>query len=439
MSFTTGFLSELVGREVTYTEASREVSVGRVRDFIVREPQQAFPPIDGIIVKTGGRNDLYAPFSTVAEISERGPITLSAKPELAIFTADDALHLVADLFDRQIVDTDGRKVVRINDLEVANVNGTLRVVAADVGLAGLLRRLGLRSVARRFLPKVHESLPRALIAWDAVAPIHDPNPDRVRLKIEKSRLARLHPSDLAGIISELSTADRARVIKSLDDETAADAMEHLDIETQQDILEDLGTERAADIVEEMDADDAADLLHELDEDRRQELLAEMEPETAGELRELATYDPETAAGLMTKDYVWIYPHRTIAATMEKIREMSPDTDFIYYLFVTDQERRLLGVLSLRQLILAAPQATVESIMETDVVTVHPQQTAVDAARTIARYDLLAVPVVDDDGIMVGIVTVDDAIDAILPEKTRKQLPRFTARHHRAAHDLQALS
>ncbi|TAM61048.1 magnesium transporter [bacterium] len=439
MSFTAGFLSELIGREVTYAEGTREVAVGRVADFLVNAPQQAFPPIDGVVIKTGGKNDLYAPFSTVIEIGTRGPVRLGTKPELAPFAHEDALYLVADLFDRQIVDTNGRKVVRINDLEVANVNGVLRVVAADVGLAGLLRRLGLRSFARRFLPKVHENIPRALIAWDAVAPIQDVSPDRVRLKVEKSRLAKLHPSDLAEIISDLSAADQTRVIKSLDDETAADAFEHLDIETQQTILEDLGTERAADIVEEMDADDAADLLHELDEERRQELLAEMEPETAGELRELATYDPDTAAGLMTKNYLWIYPHRTAAATMDKLREMSPETDFIYYLFVTDQSRRLLGVLSLRQLILAQPQSTIESIMETDVVTVHPQQTAEDVARTIARYDLLTVPVVDDDGIMVGIITVDDAIDAILPEKIRKQIPRFTARHHHAAADIHVLS
>jgi len=433
MTFSAGFLSELIGREVTYTEGNREVAVGRVSDFVVREPQQPFPPIDGIVVKTGGRNDLYAAFSTVEEISERGPIRLRTKPELAPFIGESALFLVADLFDRQIVDTNGRKVVRINDIEVANVNGTLRVVAADVGLAGLLRRLGLRSVAQRFLPKVNQNIPRALIAWDSVAPIQDTSPDRVRLKVEKSKLSRLHPSDLAEIISELSSADQARIIKSLDDETAADALEHLDIETQQTILEDLGTARAADIVEEMDADDAADLLHELDEERRQELLAEMEPETAGELRELSEYDPDTAGGLMTKDFLWIYPHRTAAATMEKLREMSPETDFIYYLYVTDQTQRLYGVLSLRQLILAPPDATIESIMETDLVTVHPRQTAQDVASTIARYDLLAVPVVDDDGIMVGIVTVDDAIDAILPEKTRKQLPRFTAHHHRGAH------
>ncbi|HVA38536.1 MAG TPA: CBS domain-containing protein [Candidatus Dormibacteraeota bacterium] len=438
MTLTSGFISELVGREVTYADGGREVAVGRVSDFVVHEPQQAFPPIDGIVIKTGGKHDLYAPFSTVEEITELGPIRLRAKPELAPFAHEESLYLVSDLFDKQIVDINGRKVVRINDLEFANVNGTLRVVAADIGLAGLLRRLGLKSFAQRFLPKVHENIPRALIAWDAVAPIRDTSPDRVRLTIEKSRLSKLHPSDLAEIISELSAADQARVMKSLDDETAADALEHLDPETQQAILEDLGTERAADIVEEMDADDAADLLHELDEERRQELLAEMEPETAGELRELATYEPDTAAGLMTKDFVWIYPHRTAAATMEKLREISPDTDFIYYLFVTDQSMRLLGVLSLRTLILAAPDATIESIMESDVVAVHPEQDARDVASTIARYDLLAVPVVDDDGIMSGIITVDDAIDVLLPEKVRKQLPRFTARHHRAAPDVEVL-
>ena len=220
---------------------------------------------------------------------------------------------------------------------------------------------------------------------------------------------------------------------SSDDETAADALEHLEPEKQKSLIEEVGTARAADIIEEMDADDAADLLGELPETQQHELLAEMEPETAGELRELAKYEEDTAGGLMTTDYVWIYSHRTVAATIDKLREIAPETEFIYYLYVVDQSDKLLGVISLRQLLLVKPTETIHSIMATDVVHVDPDVKAVDVAGTIARYDLLACPVLDEGGRMLGIVTVDDAIDAILPAKLKRQLPRFTrhGKHHEA--------
>jgi Mg/Co/Ni transporter MgtE len=163
-------------------------------------------------------------------------------------------------------------------------------------------------------------------------------------------------------------------------------------------------------------------------ERQAELLAEMDAETAQDLRELVSYNEHTAGGLMTTDYLWIYPHRTIAATIDKIREIAPETEFVYYLYVTDQADKLLGVLSLRTLLLAKPDATIDEVMQTDIVSVSADTTAEDVASIIARYDLLACPVLDEDGRMQGIVTVDDAIDAIIPEKLKRKLPRFTKKH-----------
>ena len=371
----------------------------------------------------GAQKELYA--DDAVSIEPHGTVTLTIAPETEPAAEEHALYLIKDLFDKQIVDVDGRKVVRINDLEIANTGGTLRVVAADIGIAGLLRRLGINRVA----PQLLERVPRTLIAWDNVAPITDANPSQVQLSVSGARLSRLHPSELADIISDLSAQDAARVVKQLDDETAADAFEHLDADVQQSIIEDLGADRAADIIEEMDSDDAADLLGELDEHKRAELLAKIEDrDYADELEDLVEYAPDTAGGLMTTDYVWIYPHRTTNATIAKIREIGPETEFIYYLYVTDDDRKLLGVISLRTLLLALPTAFIHKLMDTDVVSVSTDTSAEDAAATIARYDLLAVPVLDDEGRVLGIVTVDDAIDAIIPEKIANSLPRFV-RHH----------
>ncbi len=427
MAFSEGFISELVGRRA----AVNDLAVGKVADFLVTKPDDTFPQIDGLIIKTS-RGLRFAPIDTVADVDRHGTVALTAAPAEPAPSDDQALYLIADLLDKQIVDVDGRKVVRINDIEVASTGGRMRVVAADVGVAGLLRRLGLKSFGRRFTPGVYRAVPRSMIAWNSVAPIREANPAQVSLSVKRSKLARLHPSELAEIIGDLSAREAAAVVGQLDDETAADAFEHLDSETQKTLIDDIGTERAADIIEEMDSDDAADLLAELPEEQQSQLLAEMNAYTAGELRELVKYDEDTAGGLMTTDYVWIYPHRTTEATIRKIREIAPASEFIYYLYVLDKDDHLLGTLSLRTLLLALPTAFIDRIMETDMVTVAPDTPAVDVAATIARYDLLSVPVVDERGKMLGIVTVDDAIDAIMPDEFAKKLPRFTARRHSPA-------
>jgi CBS domain-containing protein len=425
MAFHDGFLSEMIGRIAVVDAGGRRMTVGRISDFVVQHPDQTFPHVDAVVIKSRDGKHL-APIATVTDFDDDGRVVLTTAPTTAAPPDDEALYLVEDLFDKQIVDVDGRKVVRINDIEVARTSGALRVVAADIGLGGIVRRLGGGSLSRGLLAKI----PRTLIAWDNVAPLHDLNPTQIQLSVADNRLARLHPSDLAEIIGDLSAQDAARVVGSLDDETAADALEHLDRETQRSIIDDLGAERAADIIEEMDSDDAADLLGELPEEQQEKLLAEMDAETADDLRELVAYDEETAGGMMTTDYFWIYPHRTVAATMAKIRELAPETEFIYYLYVTDQSEKLLGVVSLRTLLLASPDATIHSVMDSDVVSLDPDTPAEEVASTIARYDLLAAPVVNEAGKIVGIVTVDDAIDAIIPDRVKNQLPRFTTRRQR---------
>ena len=420
MAFQDGFISELVGRRATVNE----LPIGRVTDFLVNNPDQTFPEVDGLIIKTSA-GPRFAPMDTVSDVDADGAVALNAAPKIPAPPDDEALYLVLDLLDKQIVDVDGRKVVRINDIEIANTGGKLRVVAADVGVSGLLRRLGLRGIGKRFTPWIYRRVPRAMIAWDSVAPIREKNPSQVQLAVKESKLTRLHPSELAEVISDLSAREAAAIIHSLDDETAADALEHLEPQKQRAIIDDIGRERAADIIEEMDSDDAADLLGDLPEDQQSELLAEMNQSTAGELRELVKYEDDTAGGLMTTDYVWIFPHRTAEQTIHKIREIAPETEFIYYLYVVDKDERLLGVLTLRALLLAPQGDVIERIMEDDIVTISPAMSARDVAATIARYDLLAVPVVDPDGLMLGIVTVDDAIDAIMPEDLAKELPRIT--------------
>src|SRR5580693_5513138 len=196
MAFTEGFISDLVGRQATIND----LPIGKVADFLVGKPDAVFPQIDGLVIKTS-QGLRFAPIETVADVDRNGNVALTMAPKQPAPPEREELYLVADLLDKQIVDVDGRKIVRINDIEVANTGGRLRVVAADVGLAGLLRRLGLRSFGRRWLTRIG-NVRRSMIAWDSVAPIREMNPSQVRLSVKEGRLARLHPSEVAEIIGD---------------------------------------------------------------------------------------------------------------------------------------------------------------------------------------------------------------------------------------------
>ena len=211
---------------------------------------------------------------------------------------------------------------------------------------------------------------------------------------------------------------------SLDEETAAEAFEQLDAETQLSILEDLSPDRAADIIENMSPDDAADLLSEVEPEQQEQILSLMEPEEAQDVRELLSHDEETAGGLMTTEYLWLPPGLSVADAFAHIRKAAEDAELVYYLYVLDPQEHILGVVTLRNLVTADPASPVADIMTDDVVTVHTGTAREEVASTIARYDFLAVPVVDEGGRMHGIVTVDDAMDVVLPEKLRKMLPRM---------------
>jgi magnesium transporter len=419
------FASELYGRPVELLTGTQRSRIGRVDDIAVAG-SESFPPVVGLYVKGTDGIVRYAPFSTIVAITDR-EVTVNAAPLEGSNApvAIDELLLQKELLDKQILDVDGRKVVRVNDVKLAPAGEHLRVIAADVGLPGLLRRLGLRYLGDRLLDRVPaKGVGSALISWDAVQPLHLEGPgEPLRLRVSHDKINRIHPADLASIIQELTATDQASLIGSLDEEVAADALEQLPVDTQLSILEDLHPDRAADIIENMTPDDAADLLGEVDQDKQQEILERMEPEEARDVRELLAHPEETAGGLMTTEYLSIPPGLTAAQTFEHIRKAAEDAELVYYIYVLDPQEHILGVVSLRELIKAEPGTPIADIARDDVVTITLDTPRDEVASTIARYDFVALPVVDEEGKMQGIVTVDDVVDVLLPEKLRKMLPR----------------
>ena len=416
------YLSQAIGRPVLDRNGE---SIGRVADLIVAVGDH-YPPVTGLVVETDRRR-IFLPWSSVGHLDVAGVRLTTLILDLEKFRQrPDEILLKADLMDKQIVDIDGRKVVRVNDLRLDEIEGRLHLVAVDVGAAGLLRRLGFERGFRTIARNLHLPVPERYIDWEDVDPV-ETSIASVKLRVPHAGLAELHPADLATILDRLAPLDRAGILASLDDESIAEAMEEMEPETQVEVLEDLDPARAADILEEMSPDDAADLVADLDQDTRDEILSHMEADDVAEVRELLGYPEDSAGGIMTTAYIALEEHLTAAASIDRLRELEPDAETIYYVYVTDHEDRLVGVLSLRDLIVAKPETPIRDVMIHEPVAVGALADQDEVAEVVAHYNLLAVPVVDDEGRLIGIVTIDDAIDTVIPTAWKKRLPRVFTR------------
>jgi len=416
------YLSQAIGRPVLDRDGE---AMGTVADLIVAIGDR-YPPVTGIVVKTNGR-EIFLQWSAVSSLdAHRATLATSAIDITRFHQRPNEIRLKRDLMDRQIVDIDGRKVVRVNDLRLDEVEGALHLVAVDVGPSGLLRRLGLEGPWQTIARGLHREIPERYIDWEDVDPV-ERTIASVKLRVPHKGLAELHPADLATIIDQLSRNDRVGLITSLDDEAAADAIGEMEPEAQVDILEDLEPEKAADILEEMDPDEAADLVADLSRESREEILSLMEEDEAEEVKELMTYDEETAGGIMTTEFVAVPATLTAAQTIDRLRDLEPTAETIYYVYVVDEEGRLVGVLSLRDLIVAKPGSLISTFMYDEPVAVQTGASQEDVTEIVARYNLLAVPVVDEQGHLEGIVTVDDAIDTLLPQPSWRRLPHIFTR------------
>ena len=413
------FLSRLVGRPVRDRHSE---SLGKIRDLIVALGEQ-YPPVTGLVVRVTGGRDIFLPWTDVEEIDADGARLRTTLIDMESFRQrPNEIRLWLDLLDKQIVDVEGRKIVRVNDIQLAPVDGRLRLVAVDVGLAGILRRLGLAGPGERLARALHLEAEN-YIEWEDVDPVES-SVSSLKLRVPHEALGTLHPADVAHIVEQLAPRDRAGILAALDDERAADVLEELAADDQVDILEALEPEKAADILEEMGPDEAADLVADLSEERQEQLLGLMEPEDASDVRELLAYGEETAGGLMTTDFITVTPEMSAEQVIERLRELHPDADQVYYLYVTDADGMLVGTITLRGLIIADPDTKVSEFTRPEPISVTVDTDADEAARAIARYNLLALPVVDEEGRMQGVVTVDDAMERALGEGWRKRLPEI---------------
>ncbi len=421
------YLSRLVNLPIVDTDG---VKLGVLGDLAV-DLRETLPRAAGMWMRGDRSRVAIIPWDDVAAVQPH---------EVRLRVPRRALHprplqpeemLLADVLDTQVVDTDGLKVVRVNDLQLMPVDSGLRLVAADVGTTGLLRRLNMDGVVQRIATLAGHPLLDRLIPWTMVAAFGGPMTP-IKLRISREKLREIHPVDLGQIMEDLNRDERLEVMTVLEHEHAADTLAEAEPEVQSDVMKSLPSELAADILEEMSPDDATDVLTDLPAERAHELINLMEAEDAKEVKELLQYPEGTAGSVMTTEFIALPEALTAEETVQRLRGQAPESEHVYYLYVVDASHRLVGVLSLRALILSPPSQRLSAIMTKHVVSVSVHDTAEMVATALTKYDLLALPVLNEAQSLVGVVTVDDVMDIVL-RKGRRRVPlRFRRRARKTA-------
>jgi magnesium transporter len=404
-------LTELLGAPVY--DSSGKAS-GRVRE-VALAPQEDRARVAVLIIKTS-KGDRILPFSSVSSINS-GIRTQTTASEWAPNHSSEGLFLLErDLLDQQVIDVHGRKVVRVNDVDLQQetVNNTvvLKVGSVDVGARGALRRLLKGMFPMAVIHLLLRRVPPRLIPWDFVDLIETDPARRVKLKISHERLARLHPADIADIVEELAPDEREAVFETLDEGVAAEALEEVEPKVQKAIVESLDSDRAADIVEEMEPDAAADLLADLPADRTEEILVQMQPEERQEVSELLEFKENTAAGRMTTEYMALPDTATVHDAIEMLRHFEGGVETVSTVYLVDKDEKLLGAVPLPKLVLAKETTALRSLTQEPLISTRAGAGEKDVAELFDKYNLLTLPVVDEEGKLTGVITSDDVISLL---------------------------
>jgi len=407
------FLSEVLKKPVF---DPRGDELGRVKDVSVVKGDP-LPRVSSVLVQK--RSEIFKIDWYDIELFNRRIISSRLYlGELKPFVpSEEELLAVRDILDKQIVDANGVKVVRVNDIKIEGHNSEAVLVAVDVGVRGLLRRLGIERGGEDFLKVFGASLPFNLISWNYIQPLN-PKLSEIALTVPRKMVAELHPADLAELLSQVSHEEGATFIKNLDLETAAETLSELETDDQTAVIKEMEPGKAAEIIEQMTPDDAADVLGELPPEHAQTILGTIDEELAKDIQELLSHEEDTAGGLMTTEYI-AYPEGiSVSEAIERFRKDAPEVETVYYIYGLDEEGRLSGVVSLRELMLAPPEARLSDVMEKKVKSVGPDEDEMEVARIISKYNIVALPVVDEKGALIGIVSIDDVVDRIVPPLAR---------------------
>jgi sporulation protein YlmC with PRC-barrel domain/CBS domain-containing protein len=390
--------------------------VGRVKEMFV-EPADQPNRVARFLLARGKYRPLVARYDQVAFVAP-GTIRLNAD-EMALepFRPNEGwLAVGKDLLDQQVIDTNGRKVVRVNDIDLVEqrTNGSveMRLAQVDVGLPGAVRRLLQGLASPSVIRRIQQKLPPRNIRWEFVNLIEPDPMRRVKLRIDHIKLERMHPADLADIMEKLSATERESIIASLDEETAAETLAELDKRLQAQIVEKMDPEKAADILEEMDPDEAADLIADLPPETSREVLQEMPREDAQEVRELMQFAGDSAGGLMTTEFVFVGEGSTREEVLEWVRTHDFHIEQLDTVFLIDAGARLTGAVPIARLLLATPGVPLHDLKVEPLVYVEPESHEKEVFELFDKYNLRSLAVTDKEGHPIGAIAVDDVVSRL---------------------------
>jgi len=409
------FVSEIMKKPVLDPKGDE---LGRVKDLLIVKGEP-LPKVSALIIEK--KKNIFKLSWNDLNIFNKRIISANVYVEalLPYELNEKDLLLVRDILDKQIVDANGVKVVRVNDVKLEGLDTEAVLIAVDVGMRGIMRRLGVERGGEDLMKLFRKHLPYNLISWNYLQPL-EPKLTTISLTVPRQMVSELHPADIAEIISQVSHKEGTTFFKGLDVETAAEALSELQPDVQAAIITGMDTEKAADIIEEMPPDEAADVLSDLPVDKAKEILEIIEKEEAEDIQELLSHEEDTAGGIMTNVFIAYLPDITVKEAVQKFKKDAEEVETVYYIYVIDTDEKLMGVISLRELLLADPDVRLSDIMETKLKMVTPDTDEVEVAEIISKYNLLALPVVDTEGFMLGIVTIDDIIDRLLPPAAKRK-------------------
>lgn len=409
------FFSELVGLPILGPKGEK---LGRLVDLWIDGSDPAYPPVRAIAIRRRRKDQVRRiAWSDVVELGQRH-LRVRRVEELLRppQRMPNEISVAEDVIDRQLVDTNGAKVRRANDLHFLFLRGELRLAHVDVGFRALIRRVGFQAwvdgAVRTVKPKARYLTEENFVRWKNVQSVSTSSP-RLRLDVTRSTLAKIHPADLAEILADLNHPQRAALFGQLPKEAAAWTLEEADAELQRDLLSSLKADKAADLLEAMEPDEAADLLGELPAHESAKLLAAMHRKEATQLQQLLQYPPNVAGGMMTPDFLKISGNPTVEQALREIRSQAKSVKYIHDVFIIDSEGKLVGSATLRDLLLADPSKLLSPLVKQHPAPLDPQDSPQRVAELAAKYKLLSLPVQTEDGKLVGVVTVDDVLEHTL--------------------------
>jgi magnesium transporter len=419
----TFYLSRVIDRNCYNTQGK---SIGKIKDLLMdfsentgSDSETFRPRITGILSKSKGK-ERFLDFKefTVSKEKRNYKFFCKNQVELSEQTVKNSLKLSENVQDKQIVDLNGRKLVRVNDVRLVSLPSGTFAVAVDVGLEGLLRRIGIAKPISLLLKLFNSNIPSKFINWDDISAV-DFGHQGITLSKTINKLYTLHPSDVADIIEDLGRQTGASVFATLTNEHAADVLEEIELKHQVNIIESLSIEKAADVLEQMPSDEVADILEELGDDKAEQLLIEMDKETSEEVRELLEYSDKVVGSIMTKDFLSFNINNTVDETLQILRKEKPEANTIYSLFVVDNNQRFISVVPLRELVISEPSTILAEIMGKNPITINDDDKIDSLAEIVSKYNLLAVPVIDEKRILEGVVVIDDIVEDLLKKGKTK--------------------